>query len=93
MADDVALEFVDEDPTPMPEVSEPYHCFACPGVAAPIAAHIRPPSCEREARVHYEQCARGLGWAICAAKFLIELGPFTWYFGPERRKVVRSAPR
>lgn len=92
MAEDVELDFVDSDPTPLPDAGTPYLCFACPGVAAPVAPHIAPPSCEREAVVHYEQCARGLGWAVCAAKLLIQLGPFTWYFGPERRKVVRSAP-
>jgi hypothetical protein len=91
VAADVELEFVDDDPTPLPGDTR-YKCFACPGIAAPLAPHIGPPTCEAEARAHYEQCAKGLAHAVCAAKFLLKIGPFTWYFGPERRARPRSAP-
>lgn len=91
----------DNDKTPVPTPSDvptrapaadTCPCFACPVTADVLPTHVLPPGCEAEARGHYDSCAQGAGFSLCAAKFLIKVGSFVWYFGPERRTKVRPRP-
>jgi len=87
VAEDVAMEFEDDDPTPRMLMGVE-GCRICRMVVAVrIRDDVPAPSCEREARAYQTcVCTHGGGWALCAAKFLIEVGTFRWYFGPENRK-------
>jgi hypothetical protein len=84
----------DDDPTPAPtHIADPCRiCKIMPLVR--IRDDVYPPGCEREARAFLTCVSTQDGrWALCAPKFLIEIGAFRWYFGPELRKgPLRSPP-
>jgi hypothetical protein len=86
-ADDVELEFQDEDPTPRAPMGLEACRICRMVVAVRIRSDVQAPSCEREARAFQTcVCTQDDSWALCAAKLLIEAGAFRWYFGPENRK-------
>jgi len=83
---DVERDLGDSEKTPGPaRIADP--CRICKMVTlVRIANGVGHPGCEREARAFMTCVSTQDGrWALCAAKFLIELGSFRWYFGPERR--------
>lgn len=93
---DVSLE-VDFSPsealTPVPKRT-PAMCWKCEVTATFLNAAAPAPKCEREARENFETCsvANDLSYAVCAAKLIVRLGAFEWYYGPERRVAVRVLP-
>lgn len=92
--DDLEQPLGDDDVTPAPNrIEDP--CSICGMVAlVRIRNNVRPPACEREARAFMTCVSTQDGdWALCAPKFLIEVGEFRWYFGPEKRTApLRSPP-
>jgi len=91
--DELELPLGDDEKTPVP-AHRPGECRCCRNKATRLNAAVPAPRCEREAREHFPDCSVSNGgkWAVCAAKFMLFLGEFEFYFGPEKRTAIRSLP-
>lgn len=77
-------------------------CWRCKMIV-PVTIIAPPPGSHHEAMhildVHREAlqiptcvASRGGGWALCAVRFILRLGGFELYFGPERRVATKLPP-
>jgi len=91
--DEIEMELGDDEVTPVPG-HRPGECWYCHNRAKHINAAEPAPRCERDARENFADCSESNSgeWAVCAGKFMLRLGKFEFYFGPEKRTAIRSLP-
>lgn len=93
---EIDAEFAAAEVTPAPPVVDD-PCFRCDfRKTTRIQDAIPPPGCEREARRYADLGAcistQAGDWALCAAKTILRVGHFEWYFGIEKRTAERHGP-